>query len=121
MPMFASSVMLVNWPTTDSATSTALPVQLPIPPVPLVLPVMPPATPALSTPASAQVAPHAADHSSTSSALPLAQLVPTPSTEPASTAHTAALLALEAIPPVHHAPQERSFTTVFVMTSAPTS
>ena len=119
--MFAPSVRQDNSPTTDSAMSTAQLDQSPVSTPPLVLPAMLPAEPALSTQASAPVALLAADRSSTSSALPAAQLEPSQSTEPANTAHTAVLPALDQTPPAHHAHQERSSTMELAMTSAPSS
>lgn len=79
------------------------------------------ALPALDIPASAPAAHHAADLSSTSSVSPHAQLEPTQSTEPASTALTVALLALVLTLPALLAHPARCSTTESATTSAPMS
>ena len=119
IPTFASSVTLVNSLIMDSATPTVPLDQWPTPPAPPVSHAMHLVLPALSIPANAPPAHPAADRSSTSSASAHAQLEPIPSMEHASTALTAVPPVSDLTPLAHHAPQARSFTTLFAMISAP--
>lgn len=118
---FASSADQEDLPTTVSVTTVALQDQLLQTTQLLVLIAMLHVLPVLNILPNVLPVPHAVAHSSTSNALLLALLEPTPSMELVNIVLTVVLLVSDQTLPALAAPLERFFIMVLAMINAPTS